>query len=164
MKRRTAGVSCQETGHEGNWEFCTSWLFPAPTPTHAHGCNFKHTQIGLACFCLHTQTGIFSMLTSPRSMCVLMPEQEAIHQQHCNTNTLTRSSTCSDYKEQTCAVWNVAASDLKQVNLNCSVFLSWPIFNGVAITFLFALPNTTCFIAFFHLLPSLLPAFITFEQ
>lgn len=41
--------------------------------------------------------------------------------------------------------------------------LSWPIFNACTIIFLFTLPNTFCFIAF-HLLPSLLPALIAFEQ
>lgn len=51
--KRTAGVSCQGTGHEGNLEFCTSWPFPALTPTHE--CmdiiSHTHTHIWLTCFC-----------------------------------------------------------------------------------------------------------------
>lgn len=65
-----------------------------------------------------------------------------------------------------CTVWNMTAcgfeTSVPQL-LFCVCLSSADRFFMFTIIFLFTLPNTFCFIAF-HLLPSLLPALIAFEQ
>lgn len=96
--------------------------------THAHA---------LGPFCLHTKTP--SWQHDKFLVCLIcLPKQETIHHQHCNVRAHIRDQrirwdgkltllweyicTCSDLKEQnTCVVWNVTATHLKQAPFNCCI-------------------------------------------